>query len=1347
MVLCYSILLDLFAEFAFSHGSMQWLYAGNFQLITRLIFNNSVVLFFVLLVLGFLLVYHFLRIRIQLNSDFIDQKINTYNKEYQLYLLVFGLLIPIAELVFQLFKFRPQNLVSPNVLFGVFLIICYFLSKKLKCIYHKTQFIFSTSYIIFFFYVIFYLVFFENDILYLVAFFILFFFSYDLIRPNKLYWLFAIAILTYFIIIMVFFDFIDSKTVLLLFVFTAIIMSMNYIKNITSRKVSKESKFAYEIVNKGNSLTIASNRKGEIVFCSETITDILGYKPNDVMGNGFWKLTEDAEFIGESYHNDYIDNRMYIRKLKCKNGEFKYIQWKDKKFSEDLVIGIGQDVTEQILVKDKYKHLVQNANDLIFEVDDDGNFTFVNNFTVKVLGYQEEEIITRNYSEFIQEDYIAEMMVFYQNLEAVENDFPIIEIPLVKKSGKELWLSLKVIIRRNDLGKVIGYSGIGRDVTKLKNVEFQNSIRQEKIEAYNATTKKLSLTNFKKYDSINSVIQLIIEAAAKTTKCNRVSYWNYSETIISCENLYQLDTNEYAKKIILKKEKFPIYFESIKTQPQISAPDVFNQWEISEFTGNYFLINNVKSMLDIPIFINGNITGIISFEATFAKRKWDNEDINFARSIADIISLAIASQMQLDVEKKLKTKSDLLAEMALCTEVFLLSKNIHEMFIETFEIMGKATKSDHLYYYEKDFETNLISQKYKWSKNGVTLQITPLQNFTDDNLREIVLQANKKKAFKTIVRKQKDSFLKQLLVANEIKSILIVPIYFKGKFSGFIGMDDCENEKKWSEEEIFILQTLASNISSALERNRNEQIIHESEEKFKLIAKTIPGTVYLSKFDAFSTKVYLNDEIEKLTGYTKQEFITNKLSFLSLIHPDDKKHTIEDQQNDLLSGKPIHTKYRIKRKTGEYIWVEEFGDAIKKEGVIEYVGGVYFDITKQKETEEIVKEKQLAEAANKAKSDFLANMSHEIRTPLNGIIGFTDLLMKTSLGRTQQKYMITVNQSAHSLLDIINDILDFSKIEAGKLDLFIEEHDVKEVLSQIIDLILYESNQKKLNFELKIASNVPKYFWIDIVRIKQILINLLSNAIKFTDQGTIKLEVSVVNTDNNGKETIRFAVIDTGIGILEKNKIKIFQAFSQEDSSTTKKFGGTGLGLTISNQLLGLMNSKLQLESEIGSGSTFYFDVDLKTSNKHTPVQKQIHAAKSIEKNKELETNHSIQKLKIMVVEDNKINLLLLKTILKNLYSDVQIMECLNGKEAVEQFEMEVPNLIFMDIQMPVMNGYEATKAIRSMTNGATIPIIAITAGTEKEEKEKCIAAGMSDYIPKPIIKGIIEDTLQKWIN
>jgi PAS domain S-box-containing protein len=1103
--------------------------------------------------------------------------------------------------------------------------------------------------------------------------------------------------------------------------------------------------FTNEIVNKGNSLILATNRKGEIVFCSETITPILGYSIPEVMGLGYWKVTEDTQFFGEKYHEIFRDDKMFTRKLKCKNGEYKYIQWKDKKFSNDLIIGIGQDVTNEIHIQSQYKNLVQTATDIIYEVDKDGNFTFINDFTIKTLRYEEDEILTHNYSEFIREDYIQEMMQFYQNLEENENNFPTIEIPLVKKTGEIVWISQKVIIRRNDFKQIIGYSGIARDITKFKDIETENRIRQKKNDEYNKTIKKLSTTNFNNFQSLEISIKLIIEAAAKASKCNWVSYWKYTEDKISCEILYHLDTDKYCDGNVLNKEKFPIYFESIKSKKQISAPDVFNKLEVSEFTESYFLKKGIKSLLDIPIFTNGELVATLSFETTKEQRNWDNEDINFARTISDIISLSIVSNMRNEAEKKLEYKSELLSAMTLCTEKLLNSNDINDIFSDVLVIMGKATKSHRVYYYENDSETRCISQKYRWFVNNIKLTENnlKLQNLPYAYFEELLTPLLNNKIYKATVQEIENESLKNKLLAIDVNSLILFPIFIKNKFHGFLGFDDTNNGRKWNEDEVNILQTLSRNIASSIERITNEIAIYESEEKFRLLANNIPGTVYLSKYDKNATKIYINDEIEKLTGYPKSEFLNNKLSFIDLIYPEDKEHTILEQQNAIENGKQIHLTYRIVNKNNAIIWVEEFGDVIYKEGKIAFIEGIFIDITETKQTESFIKAKELAEASNKAKSEFLANMSHEIRTPLNGIIGFTDLLMNTHLGKTQEKYMTTINQSAKSLLDIINDILDFSKIEAGKLELYIEKHDAKEILSQIIDLIKFESNQKNLTLELNITSDVPKYFWIDSVRLKQILINLLSNAVKFTEKGSIKLNVSVAEKTNDSKAKILFSVVDTGIGILEENKKKIFKAFSQEDNSTTRKFGGTGLGLTISNQLLGLMNSQLQLESIVQFGSAFYFYLDLEISN---VISKEINQITIPDTTSEI-TIKKYQKIKIMLVEDNKVNMLLLKTIIKNLFSNATIFEIPNGKVAVDQFEIINPDIIFMDIQMPILNGYEAAKKIRNLESGQNVPIIAITAGTEKEEKDKCISVGMNDYIAKPIIKGIIEESILKWIK
>jgi CheY-like chemotaxis protein/anti-sigma regulatory factor (Ser/Thr protein kinase) len=352
--------------------------------------------------------------------------------------------------------------------------------------------------------------------------------------------------------------------------------------------------------------------------------------------------------------------------------------------------------------------------------------------------------------------------------------------------------------------------------------------------------------------------------------------------------------------------------------------------------------------------------------------------------------------------------------------------------------------------------------------------------------------------------------------------------------------------------------------------------------------------------------------------------------------------------------------------------------------------------------------------------------------------------MNTNLKGVEKNYMKTVNQSAHSLMEVINNILDFSKIESGKLELHIEEFNLNDINDQVIDLIKFEANNKNLNLNFILEKNVPKYIYVDGIRLKQVLINLLNNAVKFTHNGDLTLKISVIQILTDDEICLRFSVKDSGIGIKKENQLKIFEAFSQEDNSTTKKFGGTGLGLSISNQLLGLMNSKLELESELGQGSEFSFILKVKYSNQNLELDKARELPNTISVNNTIITN---QKKIIFIVEDNKINMLLAKTLVHKMLPNAEIIELENGKDALEKTKELLPDLILMDIQMPIMNGYESATEIRKLPMTEKIPIIALTAGTIVGEKEKCIKFGMDDYISKPIDKVLLESIFREHIT
>lgn len=498
------------------------------------------------------------------------------------------------------------------------------------------------------------------------------------------------------------------------------------------------------------------------------------------------------------------------------------------------------------------------------------------------------------------------------------------------------------------------------------------------------------------------------------------------------------------------------------------------------------------------------------------------------------------------------------------------------------------------------------------------------------------------------------------------------------------------------------------------------------------------------EFNLKSKKLLWSNELYAIFEIENKHNPNLYQEYISRFSPEDFD-LLQSKINHLIeTKKPYEIEHKIILPNNRFKWV--FGTGIpvlNDDGKVISIKGIAQDITEKKLISDTLKAKEQAEIANKAKTEFIANMSHEIRTPLNGIIGFTELLMKTKLDKTQLEYTNTINKSAVILMDIINDILDFSKIESGKLELNIEEIDLFELLNQVIDLFKYQALQKNIDLTLKIDKHIPQYIFADEGRLKQIIVNLLSNAIKFTDFGSVNLIVSQLESDNESVK-LQFSVKDTGIGIMENNHHKIFNSFVQENNSITRKYGGTGLGLPISNQLLGLMNSKLQLTSKNGFGSTFSFVVDFK---KGTSKRKSIPTFTSLEREEDTLFNIDYYEVTVLIVEDNKINMLLAKTLVQKIIPNCKITEAFDGSQAVKKVLNEKIDLILMDIHMPIKNGYEAAMEIRKFNTTKRIPIIALTAGVFNGEKEKCLASGMNDFLSKPIVKKDLESILLKWLK
>jgi signal transduction histidine kinase/CheY-like chemotaxis protein len=392
---------------------------------------------------------------------------------------------------------------------------------------------------------------------------------------------------------------------------------------------------------------------------------------------------------------------------------------------------------------------------------------------------------------------------------------------------------------------------------------------------------------------------------------------------------------------------------------------------------------------------------------------------------------------------------------------------------------------------------------------------------------------------------------------------------------------------------------------------------------------------------------------------------------------------------------------------------------------------------RQKVEEELQIAQRKAQEASDLKSNFLANMSHEIRTPLNGIIGMLKLLEHTPMTDQQTDYVDTLKVSSTALLSLINEILDLSKIESGKMQLEETNFEMASLVNSAVSIVDYAAKSKGLKITSEITPDVPEFLLGDPLRLRQILLNLLQNAVKFSEQGTISLRVSSHRPIQESRAGLLFEVTDQGIGFDEIVRKKLFQSFTQGDDSTSRRFGGSGLGLAISKQIVHLMNGQIDVDSKEGQGSRFYFTVDLKLAKYELPVQNVVEQKLTLQLDR-----------RILIAEDNRVNQKVAAEMIKLLGCTCKVVD--NGKLAIEALREEDFDLILMDAQMPIMDGYEATRLIRDGAAGPqnkTIPILATTANAIKGDIELCLKAGMNDYLSKPISYSDLLIKIEKWIS
>ena len=1022
---------------------------------------------------------------------------------------------------------------------------------------------------------------------------------------------------------------------------------------------------------------------------------------------------------------NYESNFSY--RLITAKGNLRYLFTKGKIIDDVSSFGIAQDITsqkkaEQALLKSEqsFRLLAEHSEDIITEHLPDGSVQYISPSVQKVLGYQPEEVLGNQAMNFLHNTDLRNALPQNGNLILPESDVLTLSYRIRKKDQDYIWLEsiIKPVIEN---GTIIKFISSSRNITERKKVESER--------------EQLILEMRQSEELLRSVI-------------NSTPDWIYIKDL-GCR--YLLVNQAYADSMHMTREEFVG-----KNDLDIGFPEelvkgnlrkgIRGFWsddrEVIE-TGKAKLIPDEQSMIDgmpqvlsvvkVPLRdAEGSIWGVLGFVHNITELK--------------------------KVEDSLRRKDQLLQAVSEATHQLIINNNLEDAIGESIQLLGIKMQVDTVNVYKnllnKTDRNWFHSRISNWQSSSKELHEDDIsgQGFPLSEDSEIIRTLLREEIYSSHVKNIEDNSLKEYCEKTDVKSLAVIPIFTLHHFWGFVSFSDCTAEREWTTTEFSILQSFASTLAAAIERKQME--------------------------------------------------------------------------------------------------------------------------------EELIQAKDMAEMANIAKSEFLANMSHELRTPMNGIIGFTDLVLTTELQKSQREYLSNVKKSAYGLLDIINDVLDFSKIEAGKLLIDRTLFRLDELVEETMDILTVKAFEKNLEMICYVEPGMPSQFNGDPVRVRQVLVNLLGNAIKFTQGGEILVSLrkagSVYYKNEQQFLDIELSVKDTGIGISKEKLAKIFESFTQADSSTTRKYGGTGLGLTISKSIAELMHGNLSVQSESGKGSTFNLHLPLEVLNEHPqisskhklPIQKvlivddnetnswqvqqifnyfnihteiagnAIHALKILEDSQEessrfdliitdyhmpkmdgviftkeirkklfkpeqpvilmlsaLETSlfqhqadqtglfHLLTKpVKIyelygllcslfmkekqtetslitvpiikkfgessvvMVVEDDPINMMLITEVLRKM--GFRILKAENGRRALEILPHHRPELIFMDVNMPELDGFATTRLIRQMPEPhRSIPIIALTADAMQGDKERCIESGMNSYVSKPFrleeIESVLKDKIQ----
>jgi PAS domain S-box-containing protein len=982
--------------------------------------------------------------------------------------------------------------------------------------------------------------------------------------------------------------------------------------------------------------------------------------------------------------------------------------------------------------EERYRELVEGAADIIYRADHRGCFTYANSIAIRLMGYSEKELIGRRYLDLILPEFRAEAKRFYKLQVIRETPNTYYEFPVQSKSGSVIWLGQNVQLLKRD-GQVTGVQAVARDITRQRLAE------EERDRFFSLSLDLLCITGFDGFfKRVNAAWKRVLglddsqlttspfldfvhpddrsatagefmkvvqggEVVGFVTRFRRVdNSYRWIEWTANADNARQIIyaagrdiTERRQTEEILREseERFRTLLEGASTGVILCSRD-----------GRITLAN--KSTEKLFGYTQEELLRL-KVEDLIPQRFHSRHLLHRAGFFDNPGSWGMATGLEVFALRK--DGSEFTADIAL---TYIKNKELVVMAMVT-DITERrraeeaVRESETRYRILAENATDIIS---RLSPEGIYLYVSPACRYLLGYSQQEMVGRSALNFF------HPDDRIKMQIAQhrnNDLSEAFNSMYRLLCKDGSYVWVESTSktvvDQSTGQTKEII---TVSRNITL---RKAAEQSLAESEQRLAQIIETVQEGITLSdekgQFEIF------NSAMEQLTGYTMSEANASG-DFSMVLYPDEdrRQHALKGLKTLLENGPHSDLETTITSKKGAELTLLVTTTLVEFRGRKLFLT-VYRDITERKKAEEALKSaKEAAEEATRAKSEFLAMMSHEIRTPMNSVIGVTDLLLQTTLNPEQREFVETIRVGGESLLTVINDILDFSKIESGKIEFEERPLELKTCIEEVLDLLSHKAIEKGVDLIYWIDHSVPPYIVGDALRLRQILINLVSNAIKFTDHGEVFVSTSL-SWKLGDELALKFSVRDTGIGISADKLDRLFKAFSQVDSSTTRRYGGTGLGLVISQRLAELMGGNIWAESELGKGSTFSF-----TINSSTPPANMV-LPKFYLRGKVPELNGK----RVLIVDDNETNLMILRMHCENWGMTPRTSA--SSRKALEWVRKGDPfDVAIIDMMIPEMDGLQLAKELRAIRSRESLPLIL------------CSSAGQSatEYDPDNLFSAIL---------